>query len=109
VSAQPLALSALRARPEKDRVTVSGLIVEAKRFRTRKGDPMTFATLRDIDGEIEMLAFGKALAEHETALSVGEVVSVRGRVDHHAGKTCLVVQTVEAVPPPSDRTGEGER
>jgi DNA polymerase-3 subunit alpha len=44
--------------------------------------------------------FGKALAEHEAALAVDEVVLVKGRVDHkEAGKTCLVVQTVEAFSP----------
>ena len=41
-----------------------------------------------------MLVFGKALAEHEGALAVDEVVLVKGRVDHkEAGKTCLVVQS----------------
>ena len=45
-----------------------------------------------------MLVFGKALAEYESALAVDEVVLVRGRVDHKdAGKTCLVVQSVDAV------------
>jgi DNA polymerase-3 subunit alpha len=59
-----------------------------------------FATLDDLAGSVEMLVFGKALAEHEAALGVDKVVLVRGRVDHkEAGKTCLVVQTVEAFAP----------
>ena len=43
---------------------------------------MMFATLDDLEGSIEMLVFGKALAEYEGALGVDEVVLVRGRVDH---------------------------
>ena len=54
---------------------------------------MMFATLDDLAGAVEMIVFGKALAEHEAALAVDEVVLVRGRVDHkEAGKTSLVVQ-----------------
>jgi DNA polymerase-3 subunit alpha len=67
---------------------------------------MMFATLDDLVGSVEMLVFGKALAEHdragaaEAALAVDEVVIVKGRVDHkEAGKTCLVVQALERFAP----------
>ena len=51
---------------------------------------MMFATLDDLEGAIEILVFGKALAEYEGALGVDEVVLVRGRVDHKdKGKTSL--------------------
>jgi len=93
-------ISALEDRRDKDWVTVGGIITEAKRIRTRSGDHMMFATLDDLAGSVEMLVFGKALAEHEAALAVDEVVIVKGRVDHkEAGKTCLVVQSVEAFAP----------
>jgi DNA polymerase-3 subunit alpha len=93
-------ISALEDRRDKDWVTVGGIITEAKRIRTRNGDHMMFATLDDLAGSVEVLVFGKALAEHEAALAVDEVVIVKGRVDHkEAGKTCVVVQSVEAFAP----------
>jgi DNA polymerase-3 subunit alpha len=93
-------LPALAERRDKDLVTVGGIITESKRIRTRNGDPMMFATLDDLFGSVEMLVFGKALAEHEAALAVDEVVIVKGRVDHkEAGKTCLVLQGVERFAP----------
>ena len=96
-------LSALPARRDKECVTVGGIIVEAKRIRTRNGDPMMFATLDDLSGAVEVLVFGGALAEHEAALAVDEVVLVKGRVDHkEAGKTCLVAQTVERFAPSAE-------
>jgi DNA polymerase III subunit alpha len=96
-------LAALAERRDKDWVTVGGIIVEAKRIRTRNGDPMMFATLDDLAGSVEMLVFGKALAEYESALAVDEVVLVKGRVDHkEAGKTCLIVQSVERFSPTQD-------
>ncbi len=93
-------LAALANRRDKDWVTVGGIIVEAKKIRTRNGDHMMFAMLDDLAGSVEMLVFGKALAECESALAVDEVVLVKGRVDHkEAGKTCLVVQSVEPFAP----------
>ena len=94
------ALPALPERRDKDLVTVGGIITETKRIRTRNGDHMMFATLDDLAGSVEMLVFGKALAEHEAALVVDEIVLARGRVDHkEAGSTCLVVQSVERFAP----------
>ncbi len=96
-------ISALEDRRDKDWVTVGGIITEAKRIRTRNGDHMMFATLDDLAGAVEVLVFGKALAEHEAALAVDEIVIVKGRVDHkEAGKTCLVVQTVETFAPSAE-------
>jgi DNA polymerase III subunit alpha len=96
-------ISALEDRRDKDWVTVGGIITEAKRIRTRNGDHMMFATLDDLGGAVEILVFGKALVEHETALAVDEVVIVKGRVDHkEAGKTCLVVQSVETFAPSAE-------
>jgi len=93
-------LTALAERRDKDWVTVGGIITEAKRIRTRNGDHMMFATLDDLEGAVEILVFGKAMAEHEAALAIDQVVLVRGRVDHkEAGKTCVVVQSVETFAP----------
>jgi len=103
-------LAALAERRDKDWVTVGGIIVEAKRIRTRSGDPMMFATLDDLGGAVELLVFGKALAEHETALAVDQVVLVRGRVDHkEAGKTCLIVQTADVFAPSEQEIEEARK
>jgi DNA polymerase-3 subunit alpha len=96
-------LAELRERKDKDWVTAGGIITAAKKIRTRNGDPMMFATLDDLEGAVEILVFGKALAEYEGALGVDSVVLVRGRVDHKdADKTCLVVQTAEPFAPTAE-------
>ncbi|MGH2878531.1 MAG: DNA polymerase III subunit alpha [Solirubrobacteraceae bacterium] len=103
-------LSALAGRRDKDWVSVGGIITESKRIRTRNGDHMMFATLDDLEGAVEMLVFGKALAEHEAALAVDQVVLVRGRVDHkEAGKTCVVVQSVEAFAPSEEEIQRADK
>jgi DNA polymerase-3 subunit alpha len=93
-------LAELSDRKDGEWVTAGGIITECKKIRTKKGDPMMFATLDDLEGTVELLVFGKALAEYEGALGVDSVVLVRGRVDHKdAEKTCLIAQTVEPFEP----------
>jgi DNA-directed DNA polymerase III PolC len=92
-------LSALVDRKDGEWVTAGGIITAAKKIRTKKGDPMMFATLDDLEGSLEVLIFGKALAEYEGALGVDEVVLVRGRVDHGDKGTSLIAQTVEPFAP----------
>ena len=90
----------LATRRDGDWVTVGGMIIQAKRIRTKKGDPMMFATLDDLESSVELLVFGKALAEHEDALTPDSIVLVRGRVDHRdRDKTCILAQTIERFEP----------
>ena len=103
-------LQALAERRDKDWVTVGGIVAETKRIRTRAGDPMMFATLDDLGGAVELLIFGKALAEHEAALAADQVVLVRGRVDHkEAGKTCLIVQSAEVFAPSDEELAQARK
>ncbi len=93
-------LAAIADRRDGDWVTVGGMIAQAKRIRTKKGDPMMFATLDDLDGSVELVIFGKALAANEEAAKADAIVLVRGRVDHKdREKTCIVVQQLERFSP----------
>src|SRR5215212_4785218 len=93
-------LAELSGKKDGDWVTVGGMIAECKRIRTRKGDPMMFATLDDLEGQVELLVFNSAYASNESKLDVDKLVIVRGRVDHkEQGETKLVVQDVEAFEP----------
>jgi DNA polymerase-3 subunit alpha len=95
-------LASLPDRKDGDWVTAGGIITQAKKIRTKKGDPMMFATLDDLEGSIEVLIFGKALAEYEGALGVDEVVIVRGRVDHGDKGTSLIAQSVDPFTPTAE-------
>jgi DNA polymerase-3 subunit alpha len=93
-------LSELADKRDGDWVTVGGMIAECKRIRTRKGEPMMFATLDDLEGQVEILVFNSAYAQNADLIDVDSVVLVRGRVDHkEGGETKLVVQEVAAFEP----------
>jgi DNA polymerase-3 subunit alpha len=93
-------LGDLSGRRDGDWVTVGGMITQAKKIRTKKGDPMMFATLDDLESSIEIIVFGKALATTEEALAPDSIVVVRGRVDHKdREKTCVIAQQVDRFDP----------
>jgi len=93
-------LAELSESKDGEWVTVGGMIAECKRIRTRKGDPMMFATLDDLEGQVEMLVFNSAYAQNEEKVDVDKIVIVRGRVDHkEKGDYKLVAQEVEVFEP----------
>jgi DNA polymerase III subunit alpha len=93
-------LSELAGKKDGEWVTAGGMIAECKRIRTKKGDPMMFATLDDLEGQVELLVFNSAYAANADKIDVDKIVIVRGRVDHkEAGETKLVAQEVEPFDP----------
>ncbi|HEY1590895.1 MAG TPA: DNA polymerase III subunit alpha [Solirubrobacteraceae bacterium] len=108
-AAADCSLTELSGRRDGDWVTIGGMIASAKRIRTKKGDPMMFATLDDLEGSVELVIFGKALDASGDALANDSIVLVRGRVDHKdRERTCLVVQQVDAFQPTDDEVREAE-
>ncbi|MGZ4229028.1 MAG: DNA polymerase III subunit alpha [Solirubrobacteraceae bacterium] len=102
-------LAELSGRRDGDWVTVGGMITETKRIRTKKGDPMMFATLDDLETSLEMIVFGKPLLACEEALAPDSIVLVRGRVDHKdREKTCLIVQQADRFEPTSEEVAEAQ-
>ena len=96
-------LADLAAKKDGEWVTVGGMIAECKRIRTRKGDPMMFATLDDLEGQVELLVFNSAYAANAEKVDVDKIVIVRGRVDHkEEGEIKLVAQEVEAFEPTAE-------
>jgi DNA polymerase-3 subunit alpha len=64
---------------------------------------MMFATLDDLEGQVEMLIFNSAYAQNESHVAVDRRVIVRGRLDHkERGETKLVVQEIEPFEPTAE-------
>jgi DNA polymerase-3 subunit alpha len=93
-------LADLSNKPDGSWVTVGGIVVECKKIRTKSGSQMMFATLDDIEGQVEMLVFKADEAESATTIAPDAIVVVRGRIDHkERGETKLVVQEAERFQP----------
>ncbi len=103
-------LSDLGSRPDGAVVTVGGIVSEFKRHKTKRGDPMAFLTLDDVEGQVETLVLGRAYANAGEALAVDTVLIVKGRLDHQErGQTKLIAQEVEAFEPSEDEVARARR
>jgi DNA polymerase-3 subunit alpha len=84
-------------------VTVGGIVTECKKIRTKSGSQMMFATLDDVEGQVEMLVFKADEAESAAIIAPDAIVVVRGRLDHKdRGETKLVVQEAERFEPDAE-------
>ena len=96
------ALSELERRRDGEIVVVGGLVASLKQLTTKKGEPMVFATLEDVTGTVEVVAFNSTYQQARDLLVQDRVLIVKGRVDHkQAGETKLVALEItgfEAVP-----------
>jgi len=93
-------LAEIGSKPDGSWVTVGGIVTERKKIRTKKGADMMFATLDDVEGQVELLIFNSAFAANEEKIEADAVLLVRGRVDHkERGETKLVVQEAELFEP----------
>ena len=108
-AATDCSLGAVGERRDGDWVTVGGIISQAKKLRTKKGDMMMFATLDDLEGSVELVVFAKTLEESGEALVNDAIVLVRGRVDHKdQARTCVVVQKVDRFEPTAEEVDVGD-
>ena len=99
-------LTELAGKRDKDTVIAGGIITAAKKIRTKKGEPMMFATLDDLEGSIEVLIFSDALEEYDGDLGVDEIVLVRGQIDHGDKGTALVARAVDPFRPSAEQVEE---
>ncbi|HZJ28831.1 MAG TPA: DNA polymerase III subunit alpha [Solirubrobacterales bacterium] len=91
-------------------VTVGGIVTDHKKIRTRTGSWMVFATLDDIEAQVEMIVFKADEAASATEVVPDAVLVVRGRVDQKGGgETKLVVQEAERFEPGPEEIAKARR
>ncbi len=103
-------LAQLGGKPDGAWVTVGGIVVECKKIRTKSGSQMMFATLDDVEGQVEMLVFKADESENAQVIAPDAIVLVRGRLDHKdRGETKLVVQEAQRFEPDGDEIARGNK
>jgi DNA polymerase-3 subunit alpha len=103
-------LAELGGKADGSWVTVGGIVVECKKIRTKSGSQMMFATLDDVEGQVEMLVFKADESENAQVIAPDAIVLVRGRLDHKdRGETKLVVQEAQRFEPDGDEIARGNK
>ena len=61
-------------------VVVGGMIEEAKKIMTKKGDAMAFVKLSDYTDSIELVVFPKTFDEYSEIIQEGNCIGVSGKI-----------------------------
>ena len=85
-------------------VTLGGIVGAVKNITTKRGEPMAFVRLDDLEGAIEIVVVPQVLAASREVIVEDALVLVTGRIDQKGeGETKLVAQAVEPFQPdPAD-------
>jgi DNA polymerase-3 subunit alpha len=93
-------LAALVDRADNETVTVGGIIGAVKNITTRRGEPMMFIRLDDLQGAVEVVVVPAVMTECREHLVADRMVLITGRVDQKGeGETKLVAQIVKPFTP----------
>jgi DNA polymerase-3 subunit alpha len=91
-------------KEDRSQATIAGVIGSVNRRYTRKGDPMVYFALEDLQGSVETVAFPKTVAEYGPMIREDAVVVVRGRVDHRGDDVKFIAQSVSEPDLSADRS-----
>lgn len=67
-------------KADKAKVRLAGLVVKLDKIRTKKGDPMAFAQLEDLTGQVEVIVFPELFKQSEELLEGEEPLIMDGEV-----------------------------
>ncbi|MBN1583418.1 MAG: hypothetical protein JXA89_22100, partial [Anaerolineae bacterium] len=75
-------------------VVVAGIIDWIRPHLTKKGDPMAFVHIEDIQGGIEVVVFPRSYAAYRDLLQEDKIIIVRGKVDAERGNPKILCDSI---------------
>jgi len=78
-------------------ITVGGLVTSITRRYTRKGEPMIFFQLEDLEGPVEVVCFPRTVSEFAALVIDDAVVVVSGRLDHRGDDIKVIARELVEV------------
>jgi len=85
-------------------VTIGGLVAGVTRRYTKKGEPMLFFPLEDLEGAVEVVAFPSAVLQFGQLIHEDAVLVVTGRLDHRGDDIKVTAREVAELPMQHDAT-----
>jgi len=79
----------------EDRIRLAGMITRFRTHQTRRGQSMAFATLEDIQGEVELVIFPRAWKQISNQMEIDKLVIAEGRIDPESSEPKLLVDTIK--------------
>ncbi|MFU8812413.1 MAG: DNA polymerase III subunit alpha [Balneolaceae bacterium] len=82
---------------EREKVRVIGIITEAKKVTDKKGRPMAFLQIEDLQGALEVLVFSEVYDRHQGLLEPDTIVMLDGNLDKRGGQPKVIAGSFERV------------
>ncbi|WP_374686587.1 DNA polymerase III subunit alpha [Promineifilum sp.] len=76
-------------------VTLAGLVAGVRTLNTKKGKPMAFVTLEDLDGKIDLVFFPKPWATCREMVQPNQILVVRGQVQAESEAISILVNSAQ--------------
>jgi DNA polymerase-3 subunit alpha len=87
----------------RGQVTVAGLVTKFRSHQTKTGKSMGFATLEDIQGNIELVIFPNTWEKFQSLLQMDAVLIADGKIDNEGSDPKILVDRLMEVPPEEAR------
>jgi len=78
-----------------DIIAVAGVVENVRRINTKKGDPMCFVKIADINGSVELIVFPTVFQKTVDKWETDKVIIVAGKVSRRDGEVQIIADTVE--------------
>ena len=75
-------------------MTIGGIVSGINRRFTRKGEPMMFFNLEDLEGGVEVVAFPRTVAASGALIQEDAILLVAGRLDHRGDDIKMRASTI---------------
>lgn len=76
-------------------VTLAGLVSSVRTINTKKGDPMAYVMLEDLQGTSELVFFPRTWAEYRDRIEVDAIILAKGTAQTRNGATALLVDSIQ--------------
>ncbi len=80
-------------------VTLAGMVKSVRRITTRKGDPMAFAQVEDLEGSVEITLFPRTWEQTREVWEVDNLVILQGKIDVRNDRAQVICQKAKLYQP----------
>lgn len=89
------AIGDIQASDNGKQVKIAGMISALRTLTTKKGEPMAFGTLEDLDHKIEAVFFPRTWKQYRELVAVDQVMLLWGKVQNKGEEISLLVDRVQ--------------
>lgn len=90
-----MSIDELNSDKNGKQVKVAGMISQLRPLTTKKGAPMAFGTLEDLDSKVDVVFFPRTWKKYRDEVAVDQVMLVTGKLQAEEDKMSILVDSVQ--------------